>query len=79
MKSDDRQITISGYGDIGYVIETQIEIINIMGEVVFAHRLLCGGDCSSYLISINKQLVPGVYVVNLKTGTYRSSHRLLVK
>ena len=78
-QSSDRELTISGYERIDETIETHVEIINMTGEVVFAERISCGGNCSAYLMNINKQLVPGVYLVNLKTHGTRFSKRLLVK
>lgn len=76
---NDRELTITGYQGIGETIETEVEIINMTGEVVFEERILCGGNCSSYLMSMNKGLVPGVYLVNMKSRSVRSSKRLLVK
>ena len=78
-KSSDPQLTISGYEGIEKTIETQIEILNMTGEVVFGDRISCGGDCSSYLMNINKQLVPGIYLVRMKTDGVTSAKRLLVK
>jgi hypothetical protein len=78
-KSGDGQLTISGYDGIGETIETQVEIMNVTGEVVHNERVRCGGDCSVYLVNINQQLVPGVYMVNMKTNGTGFSKRLLVK
>ena len=78
-RSGDPELTIAGYDGIEETIETQVEIINMTGEVVFEERISCGGNCGSYLMNINKQLVPGVYMVNMKTNGVRSSKRLLVK
>ena len=78
-KSGDVHLTISGYENIEKMIETHIQIINMRGEVVFDNRISCGADCSSYLMNINKQLVPGVYVVKIQTDGVRSVKRLLVK
>ena len=78
-RSGDPWLTISGYGGIEETIETQVEIINMTGEVVFAEQIQCGGNCGSYLMNVNKQLVPGVYLVNMKTNGVRTSKRLLVK
>jgi hypothetical protein len=78
-RSGDPELTIAGYEGIEETIETQVEIINITGDVIFSDRILCGGGCGSYLMNINKQLVPGVYLVNMKTKGVRISKRLLVK
>jgi ELWxxDGT repeat protein len=78
-QSTDRELTIAGYEGIDKTIETQVDIVNLTGDVVFSDRISCGGDCSSYLMKINEQLVPGMYLVNLKTNGVRSSKRLLVK
>ena len=79
VQSGESRLTLSGYESIEKIIETHVEIINMTGEIVFAERLSCGGDCSSFLMNINKQLVPGVYVVKIETGGVRSAKRLLVK
>ena len=78
-RSGDPELTISGYEGIDRTIETRVEIINMTGEVVFSENVLCGGDCGSYLMRVNKQLVPGVYVVNMQTNGVRTAKRLLVK
>jgi ELWxxDGT repeat protein len=74
-----RELTIAGYDGIDETIETQVDIVNLTGDVVFSERISCGGDCSSYLMKVNEQLVPGVYLINLKANGMRSSKRLLVK
>jgi large repetitive protein len=79
VQSGDPDLTISGYERMEVPVETDIEIMNLTGEVVFAERIRCGGNCSTYLMNLNKQLVPGVYLVNLKTNGFRNSRRLLVK
>ena len=73
------ELRVSGYEGIGQTIETQVEIINLTGEVVYAERIHCGGDCSTYLMNINEQLLPGVYLVKMITNGTRFSMRLLVK
>jgi ELWxxDGT repeat protein len=78
-QSGDAQLSISGYEGIQQSVETQIEIINLTGEVIYAEKISCGGDCGSYLVNINKELVPGVYLVNMKTEGLKVSKRLLVK
>lgn len=79
VESGDAALTVGGYEGIERTIQTQIEIINLMGEVVFRENIFCGGDCSTYLLEMNKQLVPGVYLVNLKMNGTGYSKRLLVK
>ena len=64
---------------IDRTIETQVEIMKMTGEVVFNEKITCGGDCGSYLMKMNEQLVPGVYVVNMETNGVRTAKRLLVK
>lgn len=78
-QSGDAQLSISGYEGIEQVVETQVEIINLTGEVVYDEKISCGGDCGSYLMNMNKQLVPGVYLINMKTEGLNVSRRLLVK
>ena len=77
--SSDAQLTVSGYDGISEPLETQIQIINMTGEVVFSDEIICGGNCREYFITMNKQLVPGIYVVQMQTDGVRSSRRLLVK
>ena len=77
--SGDAQLTISGYEGISKPLETKIQIINMTGDVLLSDKIVCGGNCREYIIPINKQLVPGVYVVQLQTNGVRSSQRLLVK
>ncbi|HEU5148229.1 MAG TPA: PA14 domain-containing protein, partial [Chryseosolibacter sp.] len=79
IRSGDAQLTISGYEGIDKIIETDVEIMNMTGEVVFSEKVLCGGNCGSYLMKLNEQLVPGVYVVNMQTNGVRTAKRLLVK
>lgn len=75
----DGELTISGYEGIDETIETQVEIVSMTGEVVFTEKVRCGGDCDSYLMKMNKQLVPGLYMVNLKADRVKISKRLLVE
>ncbi len=77
--SGDAQLSVSGYDGIERSIDTDIEIINLTGDVIYSERITCGGDCRSYMMNINKQLVPGVYVVNMKSGGKKVSKRLLVR
>ena len=79
VQSGEPQLTISGYEDVGETIETHVEIINLTGETVYAERIRCGGDCGTYRMNINQPLVPGVYMVNMKTNGVRFFKRLLVK
>lgn len=78
-ESGDAQLTVGGYEGIKETIQTYIEIINMTGEVVYAEKVRCGGGCGAYLMKIDKQLVPGLYLVNMKTNGTRSSKRLLVR
>jgi hypothetical protein len=78
-RSGDPKLTISGYDNIDRTIETNVRIMNMTGDVVFSETISCGGNCGSYIMNINKQLVPGVYVVNMETDGVRSARRLLVK
>jgi hypothetical protein len=78
-QSGDPVLTISGYDGIGESIETSVQIINMTGEVILSETISCGGNCSAYLMNLKKQLVPGVYLVKLKTNNSSFSRRLLVK
>jgi hypothetical protein len=78
-QSGDRQLSIAGYENIGQRFEADVEIINLTGEVIYSQRVSCGGDCGSYIMKLEKNLVPGVYLVNMKTNGIKHSKRLLVK
>jgi hypothetical protein len=73
------ELRISGYEGINETIESHVEIINLTGGVVYQERIRCGGDCSTYLMDIHEQIVPGVYMLNMRTNRTRYSKRLLVK
>lgn len=77
--SDQSQLTISGYSGFDESIETVVEIINLSGNIVFAEKVTCGGGCDEYLLSLDKQLNPGIYLINLKANGGRYSKRLIVK
>jgi hypothetical protein len=79
VQSTAGKLQLAGYERITERVQTRIEIFNMTGEEVFNEAIYCGGDCSDYLVNINKQLVPGVYIVHLKTNGTRSSQRLFVK
>lgn len=74
-----RQRRLAGYDAITETIHTDIEIINMTGEIVFAARVSYGAGCSTYLMKMNKKLVPGLYVFNMNTNGVRSSKHLLVR
>jgi dienelactone hydrolase len=78
-ESTKTRLSVGGYEGVTETVQTEIQIINMTGEVVFTERIQCGGNCSDYLINIDKQLVPGVYLVNMKTNGVRRWERLLVK
>lgn len=73
------QLTVSGYAGVRASVITQVDIIDMTGELVFSQVIHCGGDCSDYLINIDRELVPGVYIVNLRTNGARHWQRLCVK
>jgi hypothetical protein len=75
----DPQLTISGYEGIESVVETHVEIVNVTGEVIYAERIQCGGDCITYLMPLKTNLKPGVYLINMNTNGTRYIKRLLVK
>ena len=79
VQGQESKLQLSGYERITERVQTRIEIFNMTGEEVFSEAIYCGGDCSAYLVDINKQLVPGVYIVHLKTNGARVSQRLFVK
>jgi hypothetical protein len=78
-ESGDVELRVSGFDNISKTTETQIEILNVTGEIIYSEKVYCGGDCTTLLMKINKQLVRGVYLINLKTNGTRISQRLLVK
>ena len=78
MKSGSADLTVSGYDGLKETVESEIQIMNMTGEVVFYETISCGGDCSDYLIKVNKQLPAGLYMVNMRTNGVKHSRRLLV-
>ena len=79
LKSNDRHLFISGFEGNKETSETQVEIINITGVVIFAERISCDNGCGGYNMSFDKPLSPGVYLVNMESNGRRLSKRLLVK
>jgi hypothetical protein len=49
------------------------------GEIIYDERDFCDGNCAGKRFSIQKDLAPGVYLVNVVRNGKRSSKRLLVK
>ncbi|MEX2235278.1 MAG: hypothetical protein WD824_24150 [Cyclobacteriaceae bacterium] len=43
VQSGNRELNIAGYDGIEESVETDVEIINIRGEVVYTEKILCGG------------------------------------
>ena len=78
-ESADAELTVGGYEGLTEAVQTQVEIVNMTGEVVFKERIYCGGICSDYRIEISQQLAPGVYLVSLTTNGVKHSRRLFVK
>jgi hypothetical protein len=78
-ESGESHLKISGYDQISEPFETQIQIISMTGEVLFFDKIVCGGNCHEHALNINKQLVPGVYVVRIQADGVQSSQKLLVK
>lgn len=78
-KSHETELSIAGFEGIKQPMVTEVKIIKLTGEFVFSDKISCGGDCGSYLIQVNEQLVPGLYMVNMKTNGLRLSERLLVR
>jgi hypothetical protein len=79
VQSSNPELTISGFEGAGEMINAQVEIRSMTGEVVFGETISCGGDCSDYLVKVKEQLMPGLYQLNLKARGVRYSERLLVK
>ena len=79
IQSGDRELSVGGFETIRESVATDVEIVNIRGEVVYAEKVVCGGNCGSYVMNINKELVPGLYVIKMNTNGVLSSRRLLVK
>ncbi len=79
MRTGDLELRVGGFDRISQSVATYVEVMNISGEVVHAERLICGGNCGTYVMNINKGLVPGVYVVKMNTNGTMLHKRLLVK
>ncbi|MEX1240064.1 MAG: Ig-like domain-containing protein [Cyclobacteriaceae bacterium] len=72
-------LTISGHGDAHESFDATVEIQHITGEVVYSWQFSCEGNCGEFVLPVDSQLTPGVYLVHLISNGKRSSKRLLVK
>jgi hypothetical protein len=72
------QLTISGL-TLPYGAETKVEIQRMTGEIVYSKSFSCDGSCDNYSASVDQELPPGVYMVNVITEGRRATKRLLVK
>jgi hypothetical protein len=72
-------LTISGHGGAHESFDATVEIQHITGEVVYSRQFSCEGNCGEYVLPVDPQLTPGVYLVHLISNGKRSSKRLLVK
>ena len=78
-QSGDAALTITGNEAGDEAIETSIEVVRMTGEVIYAETTYCESDCGGRPITFNRDLSPGVYVVNVVRNGKRMSKRLLVK
>lgn len=72
------QLTISGL-TLPYGADTKVEIQRMTGEIVYSRNFSCNGSCDNYSASVDQELPPGVYMVNVITEGRRATKRLLVK
>lgn len=56
-----------------------LQVISTTGEVVLSQRMDCSSDCDDVLLSLDGDVPPGVYVVNVVLKNKRFSKRLYVK
>lgn len=75
---NDERLTVAGFKGMERMIGTDVEILNMTGEVVFRDRIACEGNCDSYSLETGR-LVPGMYFIIFKTEDSRFSKRLLFR
>jgi hypothetical protein len=78
-QSGDASLTITGDGEGDQAVETSIEVVRMTGEVIYSETNYCEVDCGGSPITFNRDLAPGVYIVNVVRNGKRMSKRLLVK
>jgi hypothetical protein len=71
-------LRVSGYG-MENAFDGKLEIQRMTGELVYSKRFTCEGNCENYSTSVDEELPPGVYMVNVTMDGKRTTKRLLVK
>lgn len=73
------ELTIRGYNGATDIHEITIEIDNVMGQVIYAEKIVCESDCRGFSLTINKDLTPGIYLVHVIADGKSRVKRLVVK
>lgn len=73
------ELTISGYQETVGPRETTIEVLRMTGDRVYSGKVSCKAGCEEFSLSIDRELRPGVYIVNVESNGKRQSKRLVVK
>lgn len=73
-----RELMIRAYEGADDGVETTVEIHRITGEIIYSRQSACEGNCDTFSISVNADLSPGVYLVNVISNGKRISKRLIV-
>jgi hypothetical protein len=75
-----REVTISISGNaIKEISETRVEVVSMNGKVVHAQRVNCNDNCEDIVISLDNNVTPGVYVVNVLMNKKRLTKKLHIK
>ncbi|MGC1243724.1 MAG: PA14 domain-containing protein [Chryseosolibacter sp.] len=77
-RSGASSLILAGYGDFKETVDTNIKIINMTGEIIYADKIFCGGDCDAYPLNPD-HMTPGLYMVEMEMNGTRHSRRLVVK
>ena len=69
------EFTIRNISDLQQAI---VQIVSETGSVVHEERITCNDDCRSYLLNLNSQVTPGVYLINVLMDRRRLTKKLIV-
>ena len=72
-------LTVSGYDGIEERNEANVEIVDMTGQIIYFHKIICEINCNKILIDIGKEFTSGVYMVNATINRKRFSKRLVVR
>lgn len=69
------EFTIRNINDLQQAI---VQIVSETGSIVHEERITCSDDCRSYLLNLNSQVTPGVYLINVLMDRRRLTKKLIV-